>query len=48
MKKYVFIFFILGILLSFGTSVIANGCLTGCTVEQNGNETSTQKIIECE
>jgi hypothetical protein len=38
MKKYVCIFFFLGILLSFGTSVIANGYLTSWTDEHDSNE----------
>ena len=55
MKKYVFIFFILGVLLGYATSVVASGYLIGWTVEQNGTEICSDpyvwpslRIIECD
>ena len=35
MRIYVFVIFFLGVLLSFGASLIANGYLTGRSAEQN-------------
>ena len=45
MKIYILIIFILGALLSFGTSVIANGYLTSWTAENTRNEPHSVRVV---